>query len=89
VVENDQRATVSVRNDGKPIPPGEFESIFQQFVRSNSTGETTTPSWGVGLPYVRQVAESHGGSALVFSDDQSGNTFVIDMPLDARPFQQG
>jgi signal transduction histidine kinase len=36
---------------------------------------------------VRTVAQSHGGSALVFSDAEAGTVFVIDVPVDARPFQ--
>jgi signal transduction histidine kinase len=35
------------------------------------------------------VAQSHGGSAVVYSDAGAGTAFVIDMPVDARPFQQG
>jgi signal transduction histidine kinase len=36
---------------------------------------------------VRGVAESHGGSIGVDSLPERGTTFVIDIPLDARPFQ--
>ena len=85
---DNERAVLSVRNQGKPIPPGELEAIFQQFVRSSDAGDTPAGSWGLGLPYVRMVAQSHGGSAMVFSDAESGTVFVIDVPLDARPFQE-
>jgi signal transduction histidine kinase len=83
-----ERAVLSVRNQGKPIPPSEFEAIFQQFVRSKDAGDTPAGSWGLGLPYVRTVAQSHGGSAVVFSDADTGTVFVIDVPVDARPFQE-
>lgn len=89
VLENSGRAIVSVRNQGKPIPPEEFDAIFQQFARSKEAGESPTSGWGIGLPYVRTVAQSHGGSAVVYSDAGTGTVFVIDIPLDARPFQQG
>jgi signal transduction histidine kinase len=84
---DNERAVLSVRNQGKPIPPEEFEAIFQQFVRAKDAGDTPAGSWGLGLPYVRTVAQSHGGSALVFSDADAGTVFVIDVPVDARPFQ--
>ena len=42
--------------------------------------------WGVGLSFIRQVAEAHGGSVHVSSTTQEGTTFAIDLPLDARPF---
>lgn len=83
-----ERAVISVRNQGKPIPPGEFEAIFQQFVRSKDAAASPTGSWGIGLPYVRTVAQSHGGSAVVFSDADSGTVFVIDVPVDGRPYQE-
>jgi len=89
VADSNGRAIISVRNQGKPIPPGELDAIFQQFVRSSDAGESSTASWGLGLPYVRSVAQSHGGSAVVYSDANAGTTFVIDIPVDARPFQQG
>jgi signal transduction histidine kinase len=89
VAEGNGRVTLSVRNQGKPIPPEEFEAIFQQFVRAKDAGASTTGGWGVGLPYVRTVAQSHGGSAVVYSDAGTGTVFVIDMPVDARPFQTG
>jgi signal transduction histidine kinase len=89
VSDSNGRAIVSVRNQGKPIPPGELDAIFQQFVRSSDAGASTTASWGLGLPYVRSVAKSHGGSVVVYSDADAGTTFVIDIPVDARPFQQG
>lgn len=92
VGQSNGRAILSVRNQGKPIPAGELDAIFQQFVRSSDAGAPTTPttsSWGLGLPYVRSVAQSHGGSAVVYSDANAGTTFVIDIPVDARPFQQG
>lgn len=89
VSENEGRAIVAVRNQGKPIPPEEFDAIFQQFVRAKEAGAAAATGWGVGLPYVRTVAQSHGGSAVVYSDAGTGTVFVIDIPVDARPFQQG
>jgi signal transduction histidine kinase len=89
IADSNGRAIISVRNQGKPIPAGERDAIFQQFVRSSDAGQSSTASWGLGLPYVRSVAQSHGGSAVVYSDANAGTTFVIDIPVDARPFQQG
>jgi signal transduction histidine kinase len=89
VGDSNGRLIVSVRNQGKPIPPGELDAIFQQFVRSSDAGVSTTASWGLGLPYVRSVTQSHGGSVVVYSDANDGTSFVIDIPVDARPFQQG
>ncbi len=81
------RVIVSVHNEGTPIPAEEQEAIFQIFRRAQQTDSHKKTGWGVGLPYVRTVAEAHGGSVVVDSAPTTGTTFMIDLPLDARPFQ--
>lgn len=80
-----QRVQLSVHNEGEPIPAEELESIFQVYRRARA-GKCTKDGWGVGLPYARRVAESHGGSIIVTSSAAEGTTFLIDIPMDARPF---
>jgi signal transduction histidine kinase len=82
-----ERVMLSVHNEGEPIPPDQMESIFQVFRRADPAKEANIEGWGIGLPYVRSVAESHGGSVVVDSAVSRGTTFVIDIPLDARPLQ--
>jgi signal transduction histidine kinase len=79
-----ERVQVVVHNQGDPIAPEDSESIFQLYRRAGSQG--LGGGWGVGLPYVRRVAEAHGGSVLMSSSQDDGTVFVIDIPIDARPF---
>jgi len=81
------RVQLAVHNEGDPIPAEEMESIFQVYRRARG-GKCTKDGWGVGLPYARRVAESHGGSIVVTSSAPLGTTFLIDIPMDARPFAQ-
>lgn len=81
------RLLLSVHNEGNPIPPEELEDIFQVFRRALAAKEGKKQGWGIGLPYVRGVAESHGGSLGVDSAAKRGTTFLIDIPVDARPYQ--
>ena len=85
VEKTESRVKVSLHNEGKPIPLEDTESLFQLYHRAEEA-RSKSLGWGVGLPFVRQVAESHGGSVLVSSTAEGGTTFSIDMPLDARPF---
>jgi signal transduction histidine kinase len=80
------RVRLSVHNEGEPIPAENLESIFQVYRRARG-GKCTKDGWGVGLPYARRVAESHGGSIVVTSSAALGTTFLIDIPMDARPFE--
>lgn len=81
-----ERIQLAVHNDGDPIPPEECESIFQLYRRA-ARRKSGARGWGVGLPFARKVAEAHGGSLMVSSTERDGTTFVIDIPLDARPHQ--
>lgn len=81
------RMLLSVHNEGNPIPPDQVESVFQVFRRATAAKEGDKEGWGIGLPYVRSVAESHGGSVDVDSAAERGTTFAMDMPVDSRPFQ--
>lgn len=77
--------SVSVQNLGEPISPTERENLFRPFTRAARAG--ARPGWGLGLTLVRGAAEAHGGRVKVASDDLSGTTFTIELPLDARPYQ--
>ncbi len=82
-----ERLLLTVHNHGEPIPQNEQESIFQMYRRAESARQGVKGGWGIGLPYVRAVAESHGGSVGVDSSRDRGTTFVIDIPVDCRPMQ--
>jgi signal transduction histidine kinase len=62
--------------------------IFQVFRRAQAAKEGKKQGWGIGLPFVRAVAESHGGSVAIDSTVERGTTFLIDIPVDSRPFQK-
>jgi signal transduction histidine kinase len=79
-----QRVVISVHNEGTPIPPAEQECIFQMYQRAAAAKHDTQPGWGIGLPYVRAIAESHGGSIGLDSSAERGTTFSVDIPRDGR-----
>lgn len=70
---NDYRLTVSDRGPG--IPPEDCERVFERFVR----GEGATPGAGLGLPIVRQVAESHHGDVTL--SERVGGGLVVQLRL--------
>jgi len=78
------RLMLSVHNEGNPIPAEQHNRIFDYLRRE--AGPLAATGWGIGLPFVKAVAESHGGSVVVDSAPQLGTTFLIDVPVDGRPF---
>jgi signal transduction histidine kinase len=84
-----ERTLISIHNRGNPIPPEEQESLFQAYKRTVSSESGQAKGWGLGLAWVRAVAEAHGGSVMVDSSPERGTYFALDIPTDARPFQEG
>lgn len=87
IASQNERLLLSVHNEGEPIPPEQIEGIFQVFGRAEAAKKGNKEGWGIGLSYVRSVAENHGGSIAVDSSPYRGTTFTIDIPVDARPYQ--
>ncbi len=82
------RAMLTVHNHGPHIPAEQQETLFRAFQRLTEAEHSGKSGWGLGLAQVRAVAEAHGGSIGVDSLPDRGTTFTIDIPLDARSFQQ-
>lgn len=78
------QVVAEVENRGPPIPPGEWESIFQPFVRRDAVRDAGPVGWGVGLAYARSVATSHGGSVQVAASGAEGTVFELRLPSDSR-----
>jgi signal transduction histidine kinase len=78
------RLTLSVKNWGAPIPKDGQQQIFEYLKREENVNSAF--GWGIGLPFVKSVAESHGGTVAVDSSAMTGTTFLIDIPVDCRPY---
>jgi signal transduction histidine kinase len=87
VHQRHDRAVVLVHNHGGAIPADQQESLFRVLQRSTDAEASGKRGWGLGLTQVRGAAEAHGGSVTVNSLPELGTTFTIDIPIDARPFQ--
>jgi signal transduction histidine kinase len=84
VMRHDGIARVSVHNTGAPIPSGEQQHIFDPYARAATADASGRVGWGLGLAVVRGVADAHGGHVSLVSDHESGTTFTIELPMDAR-----
>ncbi|KFC62344.1 ATP-binding protein [Massilia sp. LC238] len=77
----DEGVVIEVHNEGTPVPAEDRHLLFSTFHRFE---EVNVRGWGLGLPFVRLVTESHGGNVSVVSTPENGTTFRITMPLDCR-----
>lgn len=78
---------LAVHNEGPAIPAEERATLFDPFSRATSAQAAAERGWGLGLTLVRGCAEAHGGTVAIESEPESGTTFTLRFPSDARPFQ--
>jgi CHASE2 domain-containing sensor protein/signal transduction histidine kinase len=74
----EEEAVISVYNLGQPIAPEEIPHLFDPYYRASNV-ETSKAGWGLGLAFVKRIAEKHGGSVRVESQP-SGISFEIRLP---------
>lgn len=77
--ENNQRAVLSVSDDGIGIAKEEQEKIFDRFYRSDCS--RSIQGTGLGLSMVKKIAELHGADITVESAPGQGSSFRIIFPI--------
>ncbi|HEX8881843.1 MAG TPA: ATP-binding protein, partial [Candidatus Acidoferrum sp.] len=70
---------MEVWNPGPVIPRRELERLFEPFYRGHEQ-EGATPGWGLGLAFVKRIAEQHGGKVEASSEPESGTCFRLHLP---------
>ncbi len=75
---NDQ-LVFEVWNQGPPISQENLGHLFEPFYRA-AEQETLKPGWGLGLSFVKRIAEGHGGRVEASSDAEAGTCFRILLP---------
>lgn len=71
-------ATVSVGNEGDPIPPALLGTLFEPMVRGADGG--VSQGVGLGLFIVRAIARAHDGDVKVTSSRDDGTVFTVHIP---------
>jgi len=71
----DGKVHVQVADNGKGIPEGLHERIFNPNFTTKSSGT------GLGLAFVKQAIENMGGSVRFETETDKGTVFYITVPL--------
>lgn len=82
-VRDNEEVIISVHNLGKPIAEQEVARLFDAYYRASNVEKSKT-GWGLGLAFVKRIAEKHGGTVRAESHS-SGVVFEIHLPTKAEP----
>jgi two-component system phosphate regulon sensor histidine kinase PhoR len=72
---------LTVQDDGLGIASGYQAAVFDRFFRVPTGDLHPVKGFGLGLYYVRQVIERHGGRIAVRSEPGRGSAFTLWLPL--------
>jgi two-component system sensor histidine kinase MtrB len=76
----DDRAILSVADNGVGIPDGDVPHIWEPFRRTGASTEAI-PGVGLGLWVAKRIVEAQGGTIAVESSPGAGSTFSVVLPL--------
>lgn len=82
VTSDDGTAWLVVRDTGIGIPDSEVAKVFDRFYRSDAVRHGTVHGSGLGLGIAREFIERHGGSIEIDSEQDSGTTVFVTLPLE-------
>lgn len=67
---------LAVNNKGEIISSENMTHIFERFYRTDTSRQSSSGSFGLGLAIAKTIVQQHGGEIKAFSDEKQGNTFV-------------
>lgn len=70
-----------VVDNGIGIPKDRLDQIFERFYQVDSSSTRRYGGSGLGLSIVREIIVAHHGKVFVESDEASGTSFLILMPV--------
>ncbi len=85
VASAEGEVTVSVADEGAGIPRADRDRIFERFYKVDRARQRGVGGTGLGLAIVRHVAEAHGGTVRVESEEGVGSTFILAFPAAGVP----
>lgn len=84
IVETTSELQIIIRDKGYGIPENALNHIFDKFYRLERDAASKTVGTGLGLSFVKEVAEKHRGRVTVESEENIGSTFILHLPYQTK-----
>jgi PAS domain S-box-containing protein len=81
VTRRNGTAVVTVADTGIGIPEQEQARLFERFFRADGATRLAIQGTGLGLTISKAIAEAHGGTIGVESQEGVGTTFAVELPI--------
>ena len=85
LTQSDGAAEIEVEDTGIGIPADEQAHLFDRFFRARAASENLVRGTGLGLSISLAIAQAHGGTIEVTSEQSVGTTFRVSLPIDPAP----
>lgn len=82
--DGQEEIQISVRDRGLGISAEDLPHVFEPFYRGYSPAASKIRGTGLGLSIAKSCAEACGGAISVFSEEGSGCSFTLHLPLHAE-----
>jgi signal transduction histidine kinase len=80
---DESSVSIDVSDTGMGMTPQQLDQAFQRFFRANP--QSNIPGTGLGLSFVKEVAEMHGGSVSIASEVDVGTCVTLILPVRKMP----
>jgi len=74
----DNKILLSFNDNGSGVPVNLQKKVFKEFYRNSESGDVK--GHGIGLSFSKQIVEAHKGKIYIQNNNQTGTTFVIELP---------
>ncbi|MDR2499150.1 MAG: HAMP domain-containing histidine kinase [Tannerellaceae bacterium] len=72
---------LSVSDDGIGVPAAERKQVFDKFYRASNLPDSSLPGLGLGLSYVKLIAEAHRGRVVLRGREGGGSVVQLIFPI--------
>ncbi|MEW8508768.1 MAG: CHASE2 domain-containing protein [Candidatus Thiodiazotropha sp.] len=80
----DKRLICEIEDQGQGIPEHQSDGIFMPFMQADSNQLTRKKGVGLGLSFVKVVAEKHHGSVSAKNSANGGAIFTLNLPCEVN-----